>query len=260
MINPRYLAGLAMVAGFTLSGCNNAGTSESCGCDSGSEESCSSIDVTGAVSNAPDIHLTYVEFLVPAERTPDLLAQKPEFDALLSEAKAGKVGVVSSAVRVRDMQQATIKSVVMVRFPTSHALLGAAPVAKEESAAAETDTPAPAPAPESVLATDANPQLIPQDFEVQETGVSFACTPTLLPDGKAVELDMEPKGTAMEIASGEHPDACGFPCQPLFSVNEVKTRLRVKNHVATHIATFQPLPNSKETRQRVVFIRADWAE
>ena len=269
MINTRHLAGAVFAAGFTLAGCSATGQapatpSAPCAAAPVAAESCESCAPCAEPvrSTSSDIQVTYVEFLVPTERVPELVAQKPDFNALLAEAKAGKVGALTSSLRTRDCQQATTKEVAMVRYPTSHAVVYMPPQPEPDSEgqADEGTSPAPSPAPVASPSGDMPKQLAPQDFEVMEVGFTLACTPTVRSDGKTIDLDLEPRRVIMEIPSGEHLDAAGFPCPPRFSVNEVNSRISVKNHVATHVATFQPAPGAKEPRTRVVFIRADFGE
>ena len=234
MINTRYLAGAVFAAGCTLT---------ACAAEPATVAAPAAAPAISPSASQAVIRLAYIEFLVPSEKLADLVAQKPDFNALLAEAKAGKVGVVISGLACRDGHQAVSKAAAQVRYPTSHGFIGMMDTA-----------PAPAPAHAKL------PQFQPQDFAVQEVGFTLACTPTIKMDGKTVDLELAANLTAMDTAPGEHRDTGNFPCPPRFSVNEVNSRISVKNHVATHVATFQPAPGAKEPRTRVVFISADFGE
>lgn len=252
MITPKYLAVCAFAVGSTLAGCHSdafAGPSA----ESSVKQSVD--DPTSA--NRDDIRLTYVEFLVPADRVPELLEKSPDFTALLAAAKSGKVGVLTSSLRGKDGRTSTIKEVTLVRFPSSHALVENGP---DEATGSAATTPASEGAKPRV--NEKPPQVIPQDFEVREVGFTLEYTPTILADRKTAELDLAPRRVIMETAPGAHPDASGFPCPPVFSANEMRSMIAVKNHIPALLATLQPAQNAdpKEPRTRVVFIRADWGE
>ncbi len=244
MIDTRYLAGGLLVAGITLSA-HSAAMTPAAGPAEAAQASV-------AAENA-SIDLTYVEFLVPAEQLPVLAAQKPDFAVLLGEAKSGKVGVVVSAFKAKDTMQSMSKAVSLVKYPTSHAMVTLI------------DAPTPStPTTTTAGATPASPAKIPyfhpQDFEHTEVGLALTCTPSLQADGKTAELELQANRTNMDTAYGEHADGAGYPCLPIFSVNQAMLKVHVTNHVATHIATFQPAQQAKESRTRVVFIRADWGK
>ncbi len=146
------------------------------------------------------------------------------------EQTTGSDLMAAPSVTVKDSQQATIKIVQLLRYPTSYSAIQSQ-VANNGNNNNNNNGGG---GGGSVAITAGTPQ----DFEVQEVGISLAVTPTVQADGESIELDLEPKitefegfveygGTSVAVISNTTVTVPSGFYQPIFSVREVKTKVTV---------------------------------
>lgn len=147
------------------------------------------------------------------------------------EQTTGSDLMAAPSITVRDSQQATIKIVQMLRYPTSYTAIQSQ---VSSSGGWNNNNNGGGGGGSSVAITAGTPQ----DFEVQEVGISLAVTPTVQADGQAIDLDLEPTitefegfveygGTSVAVISNTTVTVPSGFYQPIFSVRQVNTKLTV---------------------------------
>lgn len=215
---------------------------------------------------APDVsvvQMDLVEFLLPAERAAEFAGEEPSFEALQAEAKAGKIGVTYVSLQMKDAVTASLKQVVLVRYPESHsgpnfpeapAGEDAPAVPPKAAAAGDVANAKPAASPAGVAMKGL---FTPQDFTEREIGLVVESTPVVSPDRKTVTLDLKAKRDVMDAAVGETTDASGCPNPPRFTrLYELDSQVVVPVGNPVLLSALSPVVMSKDQRMRVIFVRA----
>lgn len=149
------------------------------------------------------------------------------------EQTTGSDLMAAPSVTVKDSQQATIKIVQLLRYPTSYSAIQSQ-VSSSGGNWGGTNNNGGGGGGASVAITAGTPQ----DFEIQEVGISLGVTPTVQADGESIELDLEPKitefegfveygGTSVAVINTTTVTVPSGFYQPIFSVREVKTKVTV---------------------------------